>query len=49
MEDILKLGYGFTLGEIDATVKYISSDSVLTGPSGDNFLVFSIGKSFSLE
>ena len=44
-----ELGYGFTLGEIDATVKYISSDSALTGPSGDNFLVFSIGKSFSFE
>ena len=44
-----ELGYGFTLGEIDATVKYISSDSALTRPSGDNFLVFSIGKSFSIE
>ena len=44
-----ELGYEFTLGEVDATVKYISSDSALTGPSGDNFLVFNIGKSFSLE
>ena len=44
-----ELGYGFTLGEIDATVKYISSDSALTGPLGDNFLVFSIGKPFSFE
>ena len=44
-----ELAYGFTLGEVDATVKYISSDSALTGPSGDNFLVFNIGKSFSLE
>jgi len=44
-----ELGYGFILGEIDATVKYISSDSALTGLSGDNFLVFSIGKSFSFE
>ena len=44
-----ELGYGFTLGEIDATVKYISSDSALTGHLGDNFLVFSIGKSFSFE
>ena len=44
-----ELGYGFTLGEIDVTVKYISSDSALTGLSGDNFLVFSIGKSFSFE
>ena len=44
-----ELGYGITLGEVDATVKYISSDSALTGPSGDNFLVFNIRKSFSLE
>ena len=44
-----ELAYGFTLGEVDATVKYISSDSALTGSSGDNFLVFNIGKSFSLE
>ena len=44
-----ELAYGFTFGEVDATVKYISSDSALTGPSGDNFLVFNIGKSFSLE
>jgi uncharacterized protein (TIGR02001 family) len=44
-----ELGYEFTLGEVDATVKYISSDSALTGPSGDNFLVFNIGKSFSFE
>ncbi len=44
-----ELAYGFTLGEVDATVKYISSDSALTGPSGDNFLVFNIGKSFSFE
>ena len=44
-----ELGYGFTLGEIDATVKYISSDSALTGHLGDNFLVFSIGKPFSFE
>ena len=44
-----ELGYGFTLGEVDATVKYISSDSALTGHLGDNFLVFSIGKPFSFE
>jgi len=44
-----ELAYGFTLGKVDATVKYISSDSALTGPSGDNFLVFNIGKSFSFE
>ena len=44
-----ELGYGFTLGEVDATVKYISSDSAIPGNLGDNFLVFSIGKPFSFE
>ena len=44
-----ELGYGFTLAEVDATVKYISSDSALSGSSGDNFLIFSIGRSFSFK
>jgi len=44
-----ELGYGFSLDVMDATIKYISSDSTLVGPSGDNFLIFSLAKSFSFE
>jgi uncharacterized protein (TIGR02001 family) len=44
-----EFGYAFTLGESDAVFKYISSDSDLTGPSGDNFLIFNIGKSFLFD
>ena len=44
----LELGYGFSLGEMEGTIKYISSNSTLVSPSGDNFLVFGISKSFDL-
>lgn len=45
----IEFGYGFTVAELDATIKYISSDSTLVGPSGDNFLILSLGKGFSFE
>ena len=45
----IELGYGFSLGVIDATIKYISSDSTLVGPLGDNFLILGLAKSFSFE
>ena len=45
----IELGYSFSLDVVDATIKYISSDSTLVGPTGDNFLILSLAKSFSFE